>query len=101
MLEWYEAYADYEDTAERLEELVSTVATAVLGTTKVERDGETIDLAPPWKRITLRDAIKDETGIDVLEHPSVEELAKAMGSERAPPPQRRRSRAKTTPRSPG
>jgi lysyl-tRNA synthetase class 2 len=84
MLEWYEAYTDYEDTAERLEELVSTVATAVLGTTRVERDGETIDLAPPWRRIALRDAIKDETGIDVLEHPSVEELAKAMGSEARP-----------------
>jgi lysyl-tRNA synthetase class 2 len=84
MLEWYEAYTDYQDTAQRLEELVSSVATAVLKTTKVERDGETIDLAPPWKRITLRDAIKDETGIDVLEHPTVEELAKAMDSEASP-----------------
>ena len=59
MLEWYEAYADYEDTAKRLEELVSSVAEKVLGTTKVEREGETIDLAPPWKRVTLRDAIND------------------------------------------
>jgi lysyl-tRNA synthetase class 2 len=84
MLEWYEAYTDYEDTAKRLEELVSSVAEKVLGTTKVERDGETIDLAPPWQRITLRDAIKNETGIDVLEHPSVDELAKAMGSEARP-----------------
>ncbi len=84
MLEWYEAYADYEDTARALEDLVSTVAQAVLGTTKVERDGETIDLAPPWKRITLRDAIKQETGIDVAEHPSREELAKAMGTEADP-----------------
>ena len=39
MLEWYEAYADYTDAAVRLEQLVSTVAEAVLGTTKVERDG--------------------------------------------------------------
>jgi lysyl-tRNA synthetase class 2 len=84
MLEWYEAYTDYEDTAKRLEDLVATVATAVLGTTKIERKGETIDLAPPWKRITLRDAISSETGIDVLEHPSVEELAQAMGSEARP-----------------
>ncbi|MDX6368946.1 MAG: lysyl-tRNA synthetase, class, partial [Gaiellaceae bacterium] len=75
---------DYEDTAKRLEDLVATVATAVLGTTKIERKGETIDLAPPWKRITLRDAISSETGIDVLEHPSVEELAQAMGSEARP-----------------
>jgi lysyl-tRNA synthetase class 2 len=84
MLEWYEAYTDYEDTAQRLEELVAWVAEKVLGTTKVERDGKTIDLAPPWKRITLRDAIKAESGIDVLEHPTVEELAKAMDSEVSP-----------------
>ncbi len=84
MLEWYEAYADYGDTARGLEELVSSVAEAVLGTTKVERDGETIDLAPPWKRITLRDAIKEEAGIDIAEHPTREELAKAMDSEADP-----------------
>jgi lysyl-tRNA synthetase class 2 len=84
MLEWYEAYTDYEDTAKRLEELISSVAEKVLGTTKVERDGETIDLAPPWQRITLRDAISNETGIDVLEHPSVDELAAAMNSEASP-----------------
>jgi lysyl-tRNA synthetase class 2 len=79
MLEWYEAYADYNDVATELEGLVSAVAQAVLGTTEVEREGETIDLSPPWRRVTLRDAIREETGIDVLEHPSREELAKAMG----------------------
>ena len=84
MLEWYEAYADYNDMAEELEGLVSSVAEKVLGTTKVEREGETIDLSPPWRRITLRDAIKEESGIDVMEHPSREELAKAMGSEPDP-----------------
>ncbi len=84
MLEWYEAYADYNDVATELEGLVSAVAQAVLGTTKVERDGETIDLSPPWRRITLRDAIKEETGIDVMEHPSREELASAMGGKPDP-----------------
>jgi lysyl-tRNA synthetase class 2 len=84
MVEWYEAYADYEDTARALEELVSSVAQKVLGTMKVEREGETIDLAPPWKRVTLRDAIKDQTGIDIAEHPSREDLAKAMGTEADP-----------------
>jgi lysyl-tRNA synthetase class 2 len=84
MLEWYEAYADYEDIAGELEGLVSNVAEEVLGTTKVERDGETIDLAPPWRRVTLRDAIKERTGIDVMEHPSREELAAAMGTEPDP-----------------
>jgi lysyl-tRNA synthetase class 2 len=58
MLEWYEAYADYEDIAARLEELVHHVAT------KVAYDGP-IDFTPPWKRIKLRDAIKEKTGIDI------------------------------------
>jgi lysyl-tRNA synthetase, class II len=84
MLEWYEAYADYEDTARELEQLVSDVAREVLGTTEIERDGHTIDLAPPWRRVTLRDAIKEKTGIDVLEHPTREALAEAMGSKADP-----------------
>ena len=52
MLEWYEAYADYEDIAARLEELVSYVAG------DVGYDGP-IDFSPPWKRLTLREAIRD------------------------------------------
>jgi lysyl-tRNA synthetase class 2 len=81
MLEWYEAYADYDDTARELEALVAEVAKRVSGDAKVEREGEAIDLSPPWRRVTLRDAIRDETGIDVLEHPTREQLAEAMGSE--------------------
>jgi lysyl-tRNA synthetase class 2 len=84
MLEWYEAYADYEDTARHLETLVSGVAQSVVGGTSVERDGETIDLAPPWRRVTLRDAILDASGIDVAEHPTREALAAAMDSEADP-----------------
>ncbi len=84
MLEWYEAYADYNDTAEHLERLVSGVAQKVTGGTTVERDGETIDFAAPWKRVTLRDAIREESGIDIAEHPSREQLADAMGSEADP-----------------
>jgi lysyl-tRNA synthetase class 2 len=58
MLEWYEAYADYEDIAARLEELISHVAQ------EVGYDGP-IDFTPPWRRITLRDAIKEKTGLDI------------------------------------
>jgi len=81
MLEWYEAYADYNDVAEELEGLVSDVAQELLGTTELEREGETIDLAPPWRRVTLRDAINERTGIDVMDHPTREQLAEAMGTE--------------------
>jgi lysyl-tRNA synthetase, class II len=81
MLEWYEAYADYNDEAERLERLVAHVADHVFGTTKIVRDGNEIDLAPPWERVTLRDAIRDRTGIDLAERPSREDLAGALGRE--------------------
>jgi lysyl-tRNA synthetase class 2 len=57
MLEWYEAYADYEDTMRRIEELVAYVALEVLGTTSVVFKDNGIDLAPPWKRITFTDAV--------------------------------------------
>jgi lysyl-tRNA synthetase, class II len=81
MLEWYEAYVDYEKTAHDLELMVAEVAERVLGTTVVERDGVEIDLAPPWRRVTLREAVRERTGIDVAEHPTREALAMAMDVE--------------------
>ena len=60
MLEWYEAYADYRDTMARIEELVATVAEQTLGTTKVAFRGNEIDLAPPWRRVKLVDALEGE-----------------------------------------
>jgi lysyl-tRNA synthetase, class II len=62
MLEWYEAYADYEDTMRRIEELVEAVARETLGTTKVTFRGHDVDLKAPWKRIKLIDAL-DERGV--------------------------------------
>ena len=84
MLEWYEAYADYTDAAERLEQLVAHAAQSVLGTTKVERDGVELDFAPPWRRLRLRDAIRERTGLDLAARPGREELAAALGSEPRP-----------------
>jgi len=81
MLEWYEAYADYNDTARNLETLVSEVAQKVLGTTEIERDGRKIDLSPSWHRITLRDAILRDSGIDIEKETTRESLAAAMGVE--------------------
>jgi lysyl-tRNA synthetase, class II len=60
MLEWYEAYADYRDTMERIERLVGGVAEDVIGTTKVSFRGHEVDLAPPWKRVKLVDALDAE-----------------------------------------
>ena len=70
MLEWYEAYADYEDIAARCERLVSTVAAAV-GVSGFE---------PPWKRETLGEAIRSRTGIDVYASRDVDSLRAAMGA---------------------
>jgi lysyl-tRNA synthetase class 2 len=84
MLEWYEAYVDYEKTAHDLEMLVAEVAERVLGSTKVPRGETEIDFAPPWRRITLREAILERAGIDIAEHPTREALAKAMGTKPDP-----------------
>jgi lysyl-tRNA synthetase, class II len=59
MVEWYEAYADYEDTMRRIEELVETVARETVGTTKVAFRGHDIELAAPWKRLKLVDALEE------------------------------------------
>jgi lysyl-tRNA synthetase, class II len=72
MVEWYEAYADYADEAARLERLVDGVATAI------GYEGE-LDFSPPWRRVTLRDAILEKTGIDVLAVRDRDALAAAIG----------------------
>lgn len=83
MLEWYEAYADYEDNAGRLEQLVSQVTERVLGTTRIDRDGEQIDFDPPWRRVTLTEALREHAGVDLAQRPSREQLAEALGTEEA------------------
>ena len=63
-IELYEAYADYNDMMEITENLVAYVAKEVLGTTKTEYQGKTIDFTPPWRRIKMQDAVKEHTGVD-------------------------------------
>jgi lysyl-tRNA synthetase, class II len=58
MLEWYEAYADYHDTMERIEQLVERAAREVLGTTAVTFRGHELDLAGPWERIRFVEALE-------------------------------------------
>jgi len=72
MVEWYEAYTDYTGAAHRLEALVDEVAR------EVGYEGE-IDFTPPWRRVTLRDAILEKTGVDVLAHRERDALAAAIG----------------------
>jgi lysyl-tRNA synthetase class 2 len=58
MLEWYEAYANYEDTMARIEDLVAVAAREATGTTKVSFRGHEIDLQPPWRRLKLLEALE-------------------------------------------
>ena len=59
-LEWYEAYADYRDTMERTEALVSLAAETAIGTTKVSFRGHEVELAPPWQRVRFVDALESK-----------------------------------------
>jgi lysyl-tRNA synthetase class 2 len=72
VLEFYEAYADYEDMAARLEGLVSAVVAAA-------GSQGPVDFTPPWRRLTLRDAILEHAGVDFRAHPDREGLVAAIG----------------------
>ena len=78
LLESYEAYADYHTMLELVEQLVPTVAQQSLGRQTVTYQDQEIDLRPPWRRITLREAILAETGIDYGQHPDLPSLQSAV-----------------------
>jgi lysyl-tRNA synthetase class 2 len=80
MLESYEAYADYNDVMNMLEEMLSAVSHEVLGTTKTKFGEDTIDFKTPWPRLTLRQAVKDYSGIDFVTHPTADGLREKMRS---------------------
>jgi lysyl-tRNA synthetase class 2 len=67
MLEWYEAYADYKDVAERFERLVHTVS----GDDRFK---------PPWRRDTFAGAIEAATGVDIMANPTLEALRAAVSA---------------------
>jgi lysyl-tRNA synthetase, class II len=79
MVEWYEAYADYNDQARRLEELARAAAAAI------EYDGP-IDFASPFRRVTLVEAIRESVGVDVLAHPDAPSLTAAIAAAALPAP---------------
>ena len=79
-IELYEAYADYEDMMRITEELVAYVAKEVHGTTVIEYEGKTIDLTPPWRRLSMTDALKEFAGID-FDKIETDEEAQAVAAE--------------------
>ncbi|WP_123042726.1 lysine--tRNA ligase [Cohnella candidum] len=64
MIELYEAYADYKDIMDLTENLIAHIAQEVLGTTKINYQGQEVDLAPPWRRVSMMELIREAVGID-------------------------------------
>ena len=65
VVEWYEAFADYTDGMRRTEEFMAASVRGALGTTVITRDGREVDMAPPWPRKPLAEAIREACGVDV------------------------------------
>lgn len=81
MLEFYMAYADYNELMELTEEIISTVAKDVLGTLELEFGGKKLDLAPPWPRIKHMEAIKKYSSgnPELDDHEKARDYAKSLG----------------------
>ncbi len=78
MLEFYMAYADYQQVMDLTEAMVADTARQVVGTTRITYQGQEIELAPPWARLDLRRALLEHSGIDIAQHPSADSLAQEM-----------------------
>lgn len=81
MIELYEAYADYNDMMEIMENLTASLCQKIYGTTKVNYQGTEIDFTPPWRRLTMLDAVKEYAEIDFNEVKTDEE-AQAIAKEK-------------------
>ena len=79
-VEIYQAFADYRDMMDLTEEVVVKTAMKVLGTTKINYEGTEIELASPWKRMSMIDAVKEYSGKDFTNVTDLEE-ARAMAKE--------------------
>jgi len=78
MMESYEAYADYNSVMVMVEQMISSVALEVIGTTVVPHGDTTIDLKAPWQRLSFRDAITQYSGIDFVQYPNADMLRAKM-----------------------
>ncbi|PJF36197.1 MAG: lysine--tRNA ligase [Candidatus Thermofonsia Clade 1 bacterium] len=84
MLEFYKAYIDYNGGMSLTERLIAYVAEQVHGSTQVTYNGNLIELAPPWRRVTLRQAIREACGIDYMDYPTAEALYAAICARNIP-----------------
>ncbi len=75
MLEFYWAFVDYLDLAGYLEEMVSYVISQVKGDTHLVYQGQPLDMSPPWRRVTMLDAVAEATGQEISFDRSLDDLA--------------------------
>jgi lysyl-tRNA synthetase class 2 len=80
MLEIYQAYADFEIMMQLTEDLISSVMQKVNNSMQIEYDGQLIDFTPPWKRMTMLEAIKEYTGVDFNEIKTEQEARQAASN---------------------
>jgi lysyl-tRNA synthetase class 2 len=78
MMECYQAYADYTDMMDLVEELCRAIALAVTGSPVVTFQGQAIDFGAPWPRIPMAEAIAERTGIDITVHSDLAALQQAI-----------------------
>lgn len=80
MIELYQAYADYHDIMNLVENMIAHIADEVTGSTTITYGEDTIDLKPSWKRVHMVDVIKEYTGVDFWEQ-MTDDTAKALAKE--------------------
>ncbi|WP_448525952.1 lysine--tRNA ligase [Parathermosynechococcus lividus] len=76
-IEVYQAYADYTDMMALTEAIITTAAQQVLGTLILNYQGETIDLTPPWQRVTMHEIVAKVTGVDFQQFGELEQAKAA------------------------
>ncbi|MEL6320975.1 MAG: lysine--tRNA ligase [Cyanobacteria bacterium J06626_14] len=79
-IEFYQAYADYHDFMTLTEELISSIATSVLGTMQITYQGQAVDLTPPWRRVSMHDLVKEHTGLDFEQFADLETAKDAVSA---------------------
>jgi lysyl-tRNA synthetase, class II len=81
MMELYQAFADYKDIMELTEQMIAHIAQEVLGTQVIEYQGQSINLAPPWRRLPMLEGIKEFAGVD-FDSIHTDEEARAIAAQK-------------------
>jgi len=86
MLEWYRAYADWTSVAHDVAELCAELAQTLHGSTKVRYRGQELDLTPPWPQLTVAQAVRQHTGIELCGDETTAQLLEKLAAAGLPLP---------------